>query len=46
LATDEHAERRKIAGIKADLIKTPNWRLLIRHNIFFLQLKPAHVGAK
>jgi hypothetical protein len=24
LATDEHAERRKIAGIKADLIKTPN----------------------
>lgn len=47
LATDEHAERRKIAGIKADLIKTPELTIIDPSQyLFFLRLKPAHVGAR
>lgn len=47
LATDEHAERRKIAGIKADLIKTPRLTIIDPSQyLFFSLLKPAHVGAR
>jgi hypothetical protein len=46
LATDEHSEKRKIAGIKADLIPTPKLTIIDPSQyLFFLRLKPAQVGA-
>jgi hypothetical protein len=46
LATDEYTERRKIAGIKADLIPTAKLTIIDpSHFLFFLRLKPAQVGA-
>jgi len=46
LATDEYTERRKIAGIKADLIPTPKLTIIDPSQfLFFLRLKPAQVGA-
>jgi hypothetical protein len=46
LATDEHSERRKIAGIKADLVPTPKLTIIDPSQyLFFLRLKPAQVGA-
>jgi hypothetical protein len=46
LATDEYTERRKIAGIKADLISTAKLTIIDPSQfLFFLRLKPAQVGA-